>query len=188
MPAAKHVRFREAGVADAMAVGRLHADSWRRHYRGAYSDAFLDGDVEADRLSTWSRRLADAGGANLTILAETDHGLAGFVHVIFEEDPMWGSLLDNVHVAAARQRKGIGTRLMAQAAEAVIERPHAEGLYLWVLEQNRAAQAFYEARGGRCVETERVTAPGGLPGRLQGSPLKRRYVWTDPAGLLPLRA
>jgi hypothetical protein len=27
----------------------LHADSWRRHYRGAYADAFLDGDVLADR-------------------------------------------------------------------------------------------------------------------------------------------
>ncbi len=35
------LRFRLASPADAKAVADLHADSWRRHYRGAYSDAFL---------------------------------------------------------------------------------------------------------------------------------------------------
>jgi hypothetical protein len=39
------VSFRAAGQDDAHAIAELHADSWRRHYRGAYSDAFLDGDV-----------------------------------------------------------------------------------------------------------------------------------------------
>src|SRR5437763_12653857 len=52
-------RFRLAGPADAAAVARLHAESWRRHYRGAYADAFLDGDVEADRRNEWSRRLQE---------------------------------------------------------------------------------------------------------------------------------
>lgn len=45
------VRFRSACAIDAQAVARLHADSWRRYYRGAYSDAFLEGDVVQDRLS-----------------------------------------------------------------------------------------------------------------------------------------
>ena len=39
------LRFRSAEAGDAAAVAGLHADSWRRHYRGAFSDAFLDGDV-----------------------------------------------------------------------------------------------------------------------------------------------
>ena len=30
---------------DIEAIAALHTDSWRRHYRGAYSDAFLDGDI-----------------------------------------------------------------------------------------------------------------------------------------------
>jgi GNAT superfamily N-acetyltransferase len=42
------MNFRLAGPPDADAIAALHADSWRRHYRGAYSDAFLDGDVGAD--------------------------------------------------------------------------------------------------------------------------------------------
>lgn len=37
--------FRPARATDSEAIAVLHADSWRRHYRGAYSDAFLDGDV-----------------------------------------------------------------------------------------------------------------------------------------------
>lgn len=42
------IRFRLAVPDDAEAVAMLHATSWRRHYRGAYSDAFLDGDVVAE--------------------------------------------------------------------------------------------------------------------------------------------
>ncbi|MEU4563183.1 hypothetical protein AB0F72_32800 [Actinoplanes sp. NPDC023936] len=52
-------RFRFAEAADAAGIAALHADSWRRHYRGAYSDSFLDGDVIADRHAVWSARLAE---------------------------------------------------------------------------------------------------------------------------------
>ena len=51
--------YRVATLADAGVVADLHADSWRRHYRGAYADSFLDGDVVADRLQVWSERLAN---------------------------------------------------------------------------------------------------------------------------------
>jgi hypothetical protein len=83
-------RFRSAGPQDAERIAMLHADSWRRHYRGAYADAFLDGDVVADRRSVWSARLAAPSGSE-TILAEQDDRLVGFIHVMFETDPRWGS-------------------------------------------------------------------------------------------------
>src|SRR6188768_3459087 len=44
------IGLRPATAGDAGQIAALHADSWRRHYRGAYSDAFLDGDVLTDRL------------------------------------------------------------------------------------------------------------------------------------------
>jgi hypothetical protein len=44
------MRFREATGADAMAVAMLHAESWRVHYRGAYRDEYLNGDVVEDRI------------------------------------------------------------------------------------------------------------------------------------------
>jgi ribosomal protein S18 acetylase RimI-like enzyme len=178
------LQLRRASLADSERIAWLHADSWRRHYRGAYSDAFLDGDVEADRRAVWARRLQDPDAASATIIAEESaESLVGFVHVVFEDDPRWGALVDNIHVAGECQRGGVGTRLMAAAAEAVIERRASAGLYLWVLEHNVAAQAFYEVRGGRFTERAPVGAPGGVPGRLNGSPVKLRYVWPEPAVL-----
>ncbi len=49
------------------------------------------------------------------------------------------------------------------------------------------AQAFYQAHGGREVGSRPSTAPGGVPGRLHGSPIALRYAWPDPSVLLPPR-
>ena len=176
-------RLRLAHADDAEAVANLHADSWRRHYRGAYSDAFLDGDVFAERLAVWTDRLRKPDPRRYTILA-VDGSLVGFANTIFDDDPTWGALLDNLHVADGHQRRGVGSRLLELTAEAVLERPKTLGLYLWVLEQNVDAQAFYQARGARCVGREPASPPGGVVSRLTGSPSKLRYAWPEPTVLL----
>jgi len=178
-------RFRSASLQDAEAIAALHADSWRRHYRGAYSDAFLDGDVHGDRLILWTERLREAGPRTQTIVADDGDGLVGFAHTVFEADPHWGALLDNLHVVPGEKRRGIGSRLLALTAQAVLER--GTGFYLWVLEQNVDGRAFYDARGGRCVERAPVPPPGGVAGRLNGSPVALRYAWPDPAVALAIR-
>jgi ribosomal protein S18 acetylase RimI-like enzyme len=176
-------RFRIARPDDAEAVANLHADSWRRHYRGAYSDAFLDGDVFVDRLAVWTDRLREFDPCRCTILAENG-SLVGFANAVFDDDPTWGALLDNLHVADGHKRRGIGARLLALTAEAVIQRPERTGLYLWVLEQNVDAQAFYRARGGTRVGLGLVSPPGGISSRLTGTPSKLRYAWQEPIALL----
>lgn len=176
------LQFRLAGPSDAEAVAAVHAESWRRHYRGAYSDAFLDGEVDADRLAVWTRRLREPDRPGQTIVAEVGGGLVAFAHTVFEDDPRWGALLENLHVVPGEKRRGVGSRLLALTAGVVLERE--SGLYLWVLEQNVDARAFYEARGGRCVERAPVPPPGGIASRLKGSPVGLRYVWVDPAVVL----
>ena len=176
-------QFRLAGPGDAEAVANLHADSWRRHYRGAYSDAFLDGNVVADRLAVWTDRLRGPDPSRCTILAE-GVSLVGFANTIFDHDPTWGALLENLHVADGHKRRGIASRLLALTAEALIARPERTGLYLWVLEQNTEAQAFYEACGGRCVGRGLVSPPGGIASRVTGSPAKLRNEWPEAAVLL----
>lgn len=171
-------RFRSAGFEDAEQVARLHADSWRRHYRGAYADSFLDGDVVADRVAVWSKRLVTPTRSE-TILAEDDGRLVGFVHVMFDADERWGSLVDNLHVFHSRRRSGIGTHLLDRAAAAVVGQAASNAMYLWVLEQNTAAQQFYLASGGSCVETSTVPPPGGDPSRLNGTPACLRMAWPD---------
>lgn len=177
-------RFRTARPDDAPAVAALHADSWRRHYRGAFSDAFLDGDVTGYLLTQWTERLASPSPRARTIIAEDDGAVVGLAHTVLGEDPAWGSLLDNLHVTYGRKRHGIGTRLMALTAQAVLDWSPTSGLYLWVLAQNTAAQAFYQARGGTRVGSRDVLPPGGNPGNLNGTPVGLRYAWRDPASLL----
>jgi ribosomal protein S18 acetylase RimI-like enzyme len=177
------VHFRLATVADAETVAELHAENWRRHYRGAYSDEFLDGDVLADRLAVWTARLSEPDPLRFTILA-VDGGVVGFANTLLEDDPTWGALLDNLHVGEGHRRRGIGSRLLALTAEAIIARHRWAGLYLWVLEQNVDAQAFYESLGARCGGREPVAAPGGIATRIVGSPAKLRYAWQELGGLI----
>jgi GNAT superfamily N-acetyltransferase len=138
--------------------------------------------VIADRLTVWTDRLKEPDPGRQTIVAEHAGDLIGFAHTAFDDDPAWGALLDNMHVAAGHKRRGVGSGLMALTARAVIE--HGTGLYLWVLEQNVNAQAFYRARGGSCVGRAPTSPPGGVPSRLNGSPQKLRFAWPDPAALL----
>jgi hypothetical protein len=70
--------YREATAADAAAIAGLHADSWRRHYRGAYLDSFLDGDVIADRMAEWADRLSRPAPDRYTVVADLGGAVAGF--------------------------------------------------------------------------------------------------------------
>jgi hypothetical protein len=58
VPASAGLRFRAACPGDAQAIAALHADSWQRHYRGAFSDAFVDHDAAGYLLPLWTARLA----------------------------------------------------------------------------------------------------------------------------------
>jgi len=173
------IRYRPANPSDAAPIGRLHADSWRRHYRGAYSDAYLDGEVGEERTVVWTERLSEVDADHYTVVAESDGLIVGFAHTRLDEDPKWGALLDNLHVSFQLKRQGVGRVLMAETALVLGERRPTSGLYLWVLKQNTAAQAFYLAQGGVCVgETIRGPFPGG------GMAPSLRYTWTDPSRLL----
>jgi ribosomal protein S18 acetylase RimI-like enzyme len=180
---ADEVGYREATAADAEGIAELHADSWRRNYRGAYLDSFLDGDVLGDRMGVWRERLSQPGSGQCTVVAERDRAVVGFAHTILDDDPQWGALLDNLHVVHHLNGGGIGSRLMSETARRVIERRPGSCLYLWVLEQNAAAQAFYEARNGtRAGRRLGGPFPGG------GRAFTFRYAWPNPATLVTSQA
>jgi ribosomal protein S18 acetylase RimI-like enzyme len=172
------MQYREATADDVEAIARLHADSWRQHYRGAFSDAFLDGPVVGERRTVWAERLTLPPSSRYTVVAEHDGVVVGFAHTVFDDDPVWGALLDNLHVVHDLKRQGVGRCLMAESAHVVVERRPGSGLYLWVLQQNIAAQAFYDAIGGTRVGEGATEPPGG------GTAPTYRYAWPDPAALV----
>ena len=172
------VRYSDATEQDADSIAALHAESWRRHYRGAYLDTYLDGDIITERQEVWRGRLREPRTGQLTVIARRGDGLVGFAHTILD-DRQWGSLLENLHVTSELKRSGIGSRLLSETAQRLLRLEPSGSLHLWVLDQNAAAQAFYDARGGNRVETQlRGPFPGG------GRSLGHRYYWPDPSRLV----
>ena len=52
-----HIKYTEATIEDADAIARLHAESWKLHYRGLCPDDYLDNKVDDNRQKVWSERL-----------------------------------------------------------------------------------------------------------------------------------
>jgi len=176
------IEYRDAQRPDADAVARLHAQSWRESYRGSFTDAFLDDEQPAERIGVWRERLGRPAPNQLVRLAFAGADLMGFVCVYAARDPDWGSLIDNLHVARAAKRQGIGAALMQQAG-AWLEPRHPDlGVYLFVLEVNAPARRFYERLGATNAGVVTMETHGGAIVR------SCRYVWPRPAALASARA
>lgn len=170
--------IRPAGPADAPAIAALHAESWLRTYRGMLSDAYLDGDVHGERSAAWQQRFAEPRPDQRAWLATADDEPVGFVCLFADDDPGWGVYVDNLHVRVDQQGRGLGRALLATAAAwTVAERP-ASGLWLWVLEANHAARAFYGRAGAVEADRTRADDHGG------GTATAVRCHWPDPRVLL----
>jgi GNAT superfamily N-acetyltransferase len=172
------MRFRDATLADASQIAALHADSWRRAYRGMLSDEYLDGDLESERARVWTDRLTTPNPKQRVVLAEISDRLAGFACAFGSEDPQLGTLLDNLHVRHDFQNQGIGAKLMLQIASWCQSEFAEQGLFLWVLEPNLQARLFYEHLGATKAGEEVWHSPDG------GAIPSLCYAWSDLAPLM----
>ena len=152
--------IREATAVDFERIADLHAASWRVAYRGVFSDAYLDGPIEAERRSIWRKRFAEINDL-VVMIAERAGRPVGFIAWIAAADRGWGGLIDNFHVLPEEKGKGVGRRLFAAVVRRSLARDPAEGLYLYVLEQNAGARLAYERLGGMPVESLLKPEPDG---------------------------
>jgi len=168
------IEYRRAKLRDAETVALLHARSWRENYRGDFTDAFLDGDLPGERLRVWHERLDRAPENQFVQLALDAGNLVGFVCAYGAHDPQWGSFIDNLHVAGAAKRTGVGAALMTQTGAWLASCYADLGVYLLVLESNSAARRFYERLGAQNTESFRTETHGGAVAR------SCRYTWPRP--------
>lgn len=162
------ITYRPATAADAARIAALHARSWQETYRGIMPDSFLDNEAETERLNEWRERFDEQPADRQIIVAEDGEQFAGFASVFTDSDPVYGALLDNLHVASAYKGRGIGRSLIKQAAGWVQQQNPASPFYLWVYEQNHPARAFYNGLGA--VNHEAVRGEYGVV---------LRYGWPD---------
>ncbi|WP_321783279.1 GNAT family N-acetyltransferase [Paraburkholderia sp. J94] len=160
MPIAAPLILRPATAADADLLAAMHAASWQATYRGLLPAAFLDREVGAERAAYWRARMEAPGAERrLVLIAELEADSnsetqaddavrtpAGFVCVERQPESPWGVLLDNLHALPAHQGIGVGKTLM-EAAQRWARGQGESQLYLYVLDGNAPAIAFYERQG-----------------------------------------
>lgn len=171
--------YRQASYADHAQIAFLHADSWRRTYRGLFNDVFLDQEAEADRIQAWAQRLNSPATNQAVFVAQKDTSLQGFICVFGRDDPQWGSLIDNLHIHHNAKRRGIGRHLMISACQWLAQHYVDTAVYLWVMENNQPARRFYEMLGAN--NTGVIDKPNPVGG---GTARNCRYVWGSPLHLL----
>jgi GNAT superfamily N-acetyltransferase len=174
--------IRNAQQRDAPAIAGLHTSSWQTAYRGILRDDFLDGPLLENRQALWSTRLSDTARKDQVVLLDEHAGkIRGFACAFLDEDPQWGTLLDNLHVVPELKGRGVGRQLMSAVAQRVLQYACEPLLHLWAYEKNLAARRFYERLGGV------VTACQSEPA-LDGTHVNAvRYCWRG-LSLLAARA
>ena len=140
--------IRLARASDAGAIAALHVLSWRRSYRGILPDAYLDGDVEAERGAAWVRFFTEPPpGAAAFVAPGAGQWLDGFIALEAGHESGYDAVIENLHVTPRAQGRGLGKKLLAAGA-AHLAAAGDSSACLWVYDANKAAIAFYKSLGG----------------------------------------
>jgi len=147
------VTYREANPLDYKKIAKLHIKSWQQHYRGDFSDHFLDVEAASEREEVWKDRLTNPTSNQFVLVAEQDGEICGFACAFKDENVQFGALLDNLHVSESAKGRGIGKNLISLVAQEVLRGNPTAKMYLWVLKNNISAIGFYERLGSVNFET-----------------------------------
>ncbi len=151
--------FREATVADALAVAKVHVQSWRESFAGIVPQTYLDKMSVENRTKVFEKGFAL--DSYKMFVAETEaNGIVGFAdfgkardnHDKFEAE------LYAIYLLRDFQRKGIGSKLFDLVVQSVV----ADGinsLSLIALEVS-PYKSFYEKTGGHLVERKTTNIEG----------------------------
>ncbi|CAN5675639.1 GNAT family N-acetyltransferase [soil metagenome] len=151
------MEIRPAQPDDAVALAKVHVDSWRTTYKGLMPDDYLASLSYAQREQMWRDILTNSTVSTFVYVAEAaPNQIVGFVSGGPARDGQtYAGELYAIYLLDNYQRQGIGRQLMLT----LLQRLRQEGmisLLLWVLAENPARQ-FYEAFGGQSIKELVIT-------------------------------
>lgn len=157
------MNIRDATQQDANCIAEIHISSWQQNYANALTANYLKNVAPAERHTLWNERLTAPSPNQHVFVAQTSGDIIGFACVYYNQNPKWGAYLDNLHVVARYQAKGVGKQLLCAVASGCLQ--HASdtlsGLCLLVNRNNTRAQDFYLHLGARNAEESIWHAPDG---------------------------
>ena len=139
--------IRTAKPADVFDLADLEVRSWRASYGTIFPESELRKMSVERRAISWAQTIEHPGYKSVSLVAETDDGLAGFLQC----GPARGRNNDgngeiySIYVDPERWGRGVGTALMDVSFDFLA--PRFDKAVLWVVRENQKARAFYEARG-----------------------------------------
>ena len=140
------VAVRPATTQDARAIAQVQVESWREAYAGILPPAYLAELSTDQRTAMWQRALESAA-ADVWFATLPTQTLLGFLALRPSPDSDAGPRdheVSAMYVAPQVWGHGVGRSLMRRALASVSE---ADGVLLWVLEENTRAQHFYRRHG-----------------------------------------
>lgn len=145
---AMRVTVRPPRAGDEAQLGPLHNHVWLVAYAGLMPAEYLQNRDDAQATERWARLIAgiDPAGRNATgwsvLVGEVEDRLVGFLIVGPGRDPGMSDGLElmSLHVHPDLHGAGVAQQLTA------VGLPEGAS-YLWVLDGNRRAQAFYRKLG-----------------------------------------
>lgn len=166
--------IREARLLDALAIARVHVDTWLSTYRGIVPEDYLARLDYSPRERSWGQMLSTAAEDNHFIYVIEDRAgqIVGFADGGQERtgDPVYKGELYAIYILDAYQLKGLGRRITLN----VVARLFSVGFHsmlVWVLADNPACR-FYEALGGQKVYEKQISLGGAMLKELA-------YGWKD---------
>jgi ribosomal protein S18 acetylase RimI-like enzyme len=154
---------REAQLADAEAIARVHVASWRTTYRGIVPDDYLERLSVDQRIEMWQGALDDRQRTVEVFVAQDDADrVVGFSSCgpNRDYDRNYDGELFAVYLLQSYQGRGLGRQLVRNAARRLADSGF-RAMMLWVLAAN-PARAFYSALSGQELRTKSVEI-GGVP-------------------------
>lgn len=153
------ISFREATVADCLAVAKVHVRAWKESFAGIVPQAFLDEMSVEKRVKTFEKRFAD-DSYKMYVAEVAGLGVVGFADFGEPRESVdtYEAELYAIYLLPEFQGEGVGGRLFRLGIEALV-RSRKSSVYLLALEAS-PYRSFYEKMGGQVIKKKQVEIEG----------------------------
>lgn len=123
-------------------ISCIYEESWKTAYKDIVPQTYLNKIPKGNWIA-----FLETMGIDTLVMLQGDKIIGTCSYSLARQPDMegWGELI-SLYLLPAYMGKGMG-QLLFDRAICALEKLNLEGIYLWVLEENRRARRFYEKKG-----------------------------------------